>query len=145
MSEKPTEQELSDFLDQGGGLASTASSRACPKCKQANAEIERLRRELLSTVSYKQFQDMVEQRNHWKDKAHDCLNDASMADKRDAERYRWLRECSIVRSDRTIYVQKNCYNNGVFRETVYPYGAYLDAEIDAYLAAALSAEKGNDK
>lgn len=40
-----SEDELSDFLDKGGGLASTAKSRGCPKCEKlerALAAAERL-------------------------------------------------------------------------------------------------------
>ncbi len=60
----------------------------------------------------------------------------------DAARYRWLRECSIVRSDRTMYVQHNRYRNGAFLRMEYPSHDELDAIIDAALSPPGAAATG---
>ncbi len=58
------------------------------------------------------------------------------ADERDARRYRWLRECSIVRFDRTMYVIRSRYKGGMFIDTEYPTREELDAVIDAAILGA---------
>ncbi len=50
---------------------------------------------------------------------------------RDAERWRWLRECSAVRSDRYMCVTRNLYDNGVFLGSDTPSESELDAAVDA--------------
>jgi hypothetical protein len=55
--------------------------------------------------------------------------------RQDAERYRWLRECSTLRSDRTMYVIRNVYLRGTFIREENPVAAELDAIIDAARAA----------
>jgi hypothetical protein len=43
--------KLSDFLDSGGGLASTAKSRACPRCESLERELASLRRAQLDEAN----------------------------------------------------------------------------------------------
>lgn len=65
--------------------------------------------------------------------------------RRDAERYKWLRECSPFRSDRTCYVTVNVYDRGKFVEPIHPYrerlDEYIDAEIDSARMAIDAARK----
>lgn len=49
----------------------------------------------------------------------------------DAERYRWLRECSPYRSDRNMFVEQNIYHGGKFMERNHPDRESLDRAIDA--------------
>lgn len=62
--------------------------------------------------------------------------ESAWADARDAERYRWLRECSPVRSDRVVTVSWPKFRNGklIDADRTFSYEE-LDAAIDAALAA----------
>lgn len=72
-------------------------------------------------------------------RAEDALRAAQQEVERnakDAARYRWLRDCSIVRSDRTMYVLWNRYEDGEFTHSDFPSGERLDAAIDTALAVS---------
>lgn len=54
----------------------------------------------------------------------------------DAKRYRWLRECSICRSDRSCHVVWNHYDNGTFVSESQPSKDVLDQLIDEAMPSA---------
>lgn len=54
----------------------------------------------------------------------------------DAKRYRWLRECSICRSDRSCHVVWNHYDNGTFVSESQPSKDVLDQLIDEAMPPA---------
>ena len=51
--------------------------------------------------------------------------------RRDAERYRWLRDCNAWRSDRSITVQERHYVGGRYSGMSAIHSEHLDAAIDA--------------
>ena len=65
----------------------------------------------------------------------------------DARRYRFLRECSPIRSDVSIHVQEGIYKDGYYIRDSWPSGNELDARLDELIAASRStgaADKEND-
>lgn len=69
-----------------------------------------------------------------------CLNDASMADKRDAERYRWLREQVVIDGKAMVHIQPPYRTWGAFGTPAN--GETLDAAIDAALSVDKEGGKG---
>ena len=100
------------------------------------------------------IEDLRDFKDNEPDSYHDKLIEQAIAEierlrgvEADARRYRWLRQCSPIRSDRTMYVQAGEYVKGVFQRTIYPTGAELDEAIDAAIAASRStgaADVGED-
>jgi len=58
--------------------------------------------------------------------------------RKDAGRYRWLRECSSLRSDRTIHVQQTHFKAGVLTDITCPSMEVLDTAIDSAIGGQQS-------
>ena len=76
-------------------------------------KITKLLRDLASDIAVAGINGFGNQVNMLADRL-DALVPALEAEEKDAERYRWLRECSMHRSDGMIHITLSLYKNGVY-------------------------------